>query len=128
MLRYKNNHWSRWDWKFLFFKFLLFKYELAKKSSMVNYFYLLYYCITGWTEGTKYIYLTLIKILSYCWFQYNIRQNYNNLILFFRLISFVEFQAFESLLSEPDALYKVAFHLFDINGNGVISYGTWIFI
>jgi len=45
---------------------------------------------------------------------------------FHRLISFAEFQAFESLLSEPDALYKVAFHLFDINGNGEISYGTKI--
>lgn len=45
----------------------------------------------------------------------------------FRLISFAEFQAFESLLSEPDALYKVAFHLFDINGNGVISYGIKVY-
>lgn len=52
----------------------------------------------------------------------------NNYYSLFRLISFVEFQAFESLLSEPDALYKVAFHLFDINGNGVISYGTDILI
>ncbi|VVC40166.1 Hypothetical protein CINCED_3A016587 [Cinara cedri] len=42
------------------------------------------------------------------------------------LISFAEFQAFESLLSEPDALYKVAFHLFDINGNGVISYDEFV--
>lgn len=42
------------------------------------------------------------------------------------LISFAEFQAFESLLSEPDALYKVAFHLFDINGNGEISYDEFV--
>ncbi|XP_050543004.1 calcium-binding mitochondrial carrier protein Aralar1 [Daktulosphaira vitifoliae] len=42
------------------------------------------------------------------------------------LISFAEFQAFESLLSEPDALYKVAFQLFDINGNGVISYDEFV--
>lgn len=50
------------------------------------------------------------------------------IIFFFRLISFAEFQAFESLLSQPDALYKVAFHLFDINGNGVISYGNKIVV
>jgi len=58
-------------------------------------------------------------------FLYFVVLNYN---LFFRLISFTEFQAFESLLSEPDALYKVAFHLFDINGNGEISYGTKILL
>ncbi|XP_026815005.1 calcium-binding mitochondrial carrier protein Aralar1 [Rhopalosiphum maidis] len=44
------------------------------------------------------------------------------------LISFAEFQAFESLLSEPDALYKVAFHLFDINGNGEISYDEFVLV
>lgn len=38
------------------------------------------------------------------------------------LISFSEFQAFEGLLCVPDALYKTAFQLFDVNGNGLISY------
>ncbi|KAI5724113.1 hypothetical protein M8J76_015557 [Diaphorina citri] len=38
------------------------------------------------------------------------------------LISFSEFQAFEGLLCLPDALYQTAFHLFDVSGNGVISY------
>lgn len=38
------------------------------------------------------------------------------------LISFSEFQAFEGLLCVPDALYKTAFQLFDINGNGLITY------
>ncbi|XP_035657554.1 calcium-binding mitochondrial carrier protein Aralar1-like isoform X2 [Branchiostoma floridae] len=38
------------------------------------------------------------------------------------LISFVEFQAFESLLCSPDALYLLAFQLFDSNGNGFVSY------
>lgn len=39
------------------------------------------------------------------------------------LISFAEFQAFEGLLCVPDALYKTAFQLFDINGNGMVSFG-----
>lgn len=39
------------------------------------------------------------------------------------LISFSEFQAFEGLLCLPDALYKTAFQLFDINGNGMVSFG-----
>lgn len=38
------------------------------------------------------------------------------------LISFAEFQAFEGLLCVPDALYKTAFQLFDINGNGQVSF------
>ncbi|KAL0271221.1 UNVERIFIED_CONTAM: hypothetical protein PYX00_008388 [Menopon gallinae] len=38
------------------------------------------------------------------------------------LISFAEFQAFEGLLCLPDALYKTAFQLFDINGNGMVSF------
>lgn len=40
------------------------------------------------------------------------------------LISYAEFRAFEGLLCFPDALYKTAFHLFDTNGNGVISFGN----
>lgn len=37
-------------------------------------------------------------------------------------ISYSEFQAFEGLLCFPDALYKTAFRLFDVNGNGVVSF------
>lgn len=37
-------------------------------------------------------------------------------------ISFSEFQAFEGLLCQPDALYKTAFQLFDKNGNGNVSF------
>ena len=43
------------------------------------------------------------------------------------LISYAEFQAFEGLLCLPDALYKTAFQLFDINGNGVISFSKYSF-
>ncbi|CAL8389569.1 unnamed protein product [Gadus morhua 'NCC'] len=38
------------------------------------------------------------------------------------LISFQEFQAFESVLCSPDALYLVAFQLFDKTGTGSISF------
>jgi len=41
----------------------------------------------------------------------------------FRLISFVEFQAFESLLCLPDSVYVLAFQLFDTNSSGFVTYG-----
>ena len=41
-------------------------------------------------------------------------------------ISFAEFQAFEGNLCVPDALYKTAFHLFDTNGNGTVSFEEFI--
>lgn len=41
-----------------------------------------------------------------------------------RLISFQEFLAFESVLCAPDALFIVAFQLFDKTGTGTVSYGT----
>lgn len=40
-----------------------------------------------------------------------------------RLISFQEFLAFESILCVPDALFIVAFQLFDKTGTGDISFG-----
>jgi len=40
-----------------------------------------------------------------------------------RLISFVEFQAFEALLCLPDSLYVLAFQLFDTNSSGFVTYG-----
>lgn len=43
------------------------------------------------------------------------------------LISFAEFQAFEGLLCVPDALYKTAFQLFDTNGNGMVTFGLYIY-
>ncbi|XP_072366341.1 electrogenic aspartate/glutamate antiporter SLC25A13, mitochondrial [Scyliorhinus torazame] len=39
------------------------------------------------------------------------------------LISFQDFLAFESVLRAPDALYLVAFQLFDKNGRGEVSFG-----
>lgn len=41
-----------------------------------------------------------------------------------RLISFQEFLAFESVLCAPDALFIVAFQLFDKTGTGAISFGA----
>jgi len=41
-------------------------------------------------------------------------------------ISFQEFQTFEGNLCVPDALYKTAFHLFDTNGNGTVSFGEFL--
>ena len=40
----------------------------------------------------------------------------------FSLISFVEFNAFEAVLCQPDALYRAAFQLFDTNGSGSITH------
>lgn len=37
------------------------------------------------------------------------------------MISFAEFQAFEALLCLPDAMYALAFQIFDRNGNGHIT-------
>lgn len=38
------------------------------------------------------------------------------------LISFMEFQAFEGVLCQPDALYKAAFQMFDTNGSGSVTH------
>ncbi|KAK7583745.1 hypothetical protein V9T40_004708 [Parthenolecanium corni] len=38
------------------------------------------------------------------------------------LISFAEFQAFEGHLCDPDALYRTAFQLFDLNGTGFVGF------
>ncbi|RWS05155.1 Calcium-binding mitochondrial carrier protein Aralar1-like protein [Dinothrombium tinctorium] len=38
------------------------------------------------------------------------------------LISFVEFQAFESVLCKPDNVYRIAFQLFDTNGSGAVTH------
>uniref|UniRef100_A0A4W5JYJ6 EF-hand domain-containing protein n=1 Tax=Hucho hucho TaxID=62062 RepID=A0A4W5JYJ6_9TELE len=42
------------------------------------------------------------------------------------LISFQEFLAFESILCVPDALFIVAFQLFDKTGTGDISFGMYM--
>ena len=39
------------------------------------------------------------------------------------LISFVEFQAFESLLCAPDAISQLSFKLFDVDKSGKVTYG-----
>ena len=38
------------------------------------------------------------------------------------LISFVEFQAFESLLCAPNAISQLSFKLFDVDQSGKVSY------
>ncbi|ELU00422.1 hypothetical protein CAPTEDRAFT_169511 [Capitella teleta] len=38
------------------------------------------------------------------------------------LISLSEFQAFEALLASPDAMYSLAFQLFDTNSSGFVTY------
>ena len=45
------------------------------------------------------------------------------LVLCCRLISFQEFVAFESVLCAPDALFMVAFQLFDKAGKGEVAFG-----
>lgn len=45
------------------------------------------------------------------------------LFLCCRLISFQEFLAFESVLCAPDALFMVAFQLFDKAGKGEVTFG-----
>lgn len=45
-----------------------------------------------------------------------------------RLISFQEFLAFESVLCAPDALFIVAFQLFDKTGTGNISFGMYLVV
>lgn len=42
---------------------------------------------------------------------------------FSRLISFEEFQAFEALLCNVDAKYRVCFQMFDLDGKGTITFG-----
>ncbi|VDP87821.1 unnamed protein product [Echinostoma caproni] len=42
------------------------------------------------------------------------------------LISFDEFVAFESLLCTPDALYTLAFEMFDRKGQGCLDFGECI--
>ncbi|XP_065883416.1 electrogenic aspartate/glutamate antiporter SLC25A12, mitochondrial-like isoform X2 [Dysidea avara] len=42
-----------------------------------------------------------------------------------RLISLVEFQAFESLLCAPDAISQLSFKLFDVDKTGKVSYGNF---
>ncbi|PAA90480.1 hypothetical protein BOX15_Mlig029914g1, partial [Macrostomum lignano] len=41
------------------------------------------------------------------------------------LISFEEFETFEGLLSLPDHAYRIAFDLFDVNGNGYVSFSEF---
>lgn len=66
---------------------------------------------------------------SVSWTQTDIEDPYMFLHSFFflsspnRLISFQEFLAFEAVLCAPDALFIVAFQLFDKTGTGNISFG-----
>ncbi|XP_022237343.1 calcium-binding mitochondrial carrier protein Aralar1-like isoform X1 [Limulus polyphemus] len=44
------------------------------------------------------------------------------------LISFMEFQAFEGLLCQPDALYQAAFQLFDTTGSGFVTHEEFEYV
>ena len=46
------------------------------------------------------------------------------LYVFFSLISFSEFLAFEALLCDPGAQHKLVFQLFDLDGKGSVTFGT----
>jgi len=48
---------------------------------------------------------------------------FNRVVVLYRLISLVEFQAFESLLCAPDAISQLSFKLFDVDKTGKVSYG-----
>ena len=41
------------------------------------------------------------------------------------MISFRELLAFESLLCSPDAQFRIAFQLFDLDGKGSVSFGKY---
>jgi len=45
--------------------------------------------------------------------------------MFFSLISFSEFLAFEALLCDPGAQHKLVFQLFDLDGKGSVTFGTF---
>jgi hypothetical protein len=49
-----------------------------------------------------------------------------SIISLFRLISFSELLAFESLLCCPDAQFRIVFQLFDLDGKGSVSFGMSI--
>ena len=48
--------------------------------------------------------------------------------MFYRLISFDEFQTFETVLKLPDSLYHLAFQLFDVSCNGQIEFGQYKYL
>lgn len=61
---------------------------------------------------------------NYHWYCEQLKENlYNFSVFLSRLISFQEFVAFESVLCTPDAIFIVAFQLFDRNGNGEVTFG-----
>jgi len=51
---------------------------------------------------------------------------FNRVIALCRLISLVEFQAFESLLCAPDAISQLSFKLFDVDKTGKVSYSKCV--
>ena len=57
------------------------------------------------------------------WFIISAQCIYKYYSLCFRLISFVEFRSFESLLWQPDAVNQMAFQLFDQEHQGRVSFG-----
>lgn len=65
-------------------------------------------------QFTKYLIKQCFFCISFLYYKHNLDH---------RLISFQEFLAFESVLCAPDALFIVAFQLFDKTGTGTISFG-----
>lgn len=47
---------------------------------------------------------------------------HNCFVYICRLISYQEFEAFEAVLCQPDAIYRAAFQLFDTNGSGFVTF------
>ena len=44
------------------------------------------------------------------------------------LITFDEFQAFEANLCQVDAQYRIIFEMFDLNGKGTVTFGTFVLV
>lgn len=70
------------------------------------------------SNSSKCLTMLFSLLLFLLYFLFSIKHTLDN-----RLISFQEFLAFESVLCAPDALFIVAFQLFDKTGTGTISFG-----
>lgn len=73
--------------------------------------------------------LLVVYNLCYIVFQFSSSKRFHSSCFFpssLRLISFQEFVAFESVLCAPDALFVVAFQLFDKTGKGEVTFGKTV--
>lgn len=71
-------------------------------------------------EGFSYICIFNINLLLKQYIKFYCLSFY----VFFSLISFSEFLAFEALLCDPGAQHKLVFQLFDLDGKGSVTFGT----